>query len=51
MKPDIRCSTWIGLDQFDFLIFQIKCLRSTAQDDLFKLSIELRGMINRLTNR
>ncbi|CEG78117.1 hypothetical protein RMATCC62417_12770 [Rhizopus microsporus] len=38
----------IGSKKFDFLAFEIKCLKSTADDDLFKMSLELQFILNRL---
>ncbi|CAO3678056.1 unnamed protein product [Rhizopus stolonifer] len=48
LKPDVKYSAKIGSNIFDFLIFEVKCPNSVAKDDLFKMSLELQLMINRM---
>ncbi|KAG1384442.1 hypothetical protein G6F61_000455 [Rhizopus arrhizus] len=36
--------------KMDFLVIEVKCPNSNANDDLFKLSIELQILLNRLVN-
>jgi hypothetical protein len=48
LKPDVKYSAKIGSNMFDFLIFEVKCPNSVAKDDLFKISLELQLMINRM---
>lgn len=38
----------IDFDLFDFLVFEVKCPNSAVKDDLFKISLELQLMINRM---
>lgn len=44
----MKYSARIGSKKLDFLVFEIKCPKSTAEDDLFKMSLELQFMLNRL---
>lgn len=48
LKPDVKYSAKIDSIIFDFLIFEVKCPNSVAKDDLFKMSLELQLMINRM---
>ncbi|KAI7898273.1 uncharacterized protein BX663DRAFT_546617 [Cokeromyces recurvatus] len=51
MKPDIKYRARIGTADFDFLIFEVKQPRSIAEDGLFKVSIELQLMLNRMVKK
>jgi hypothetical protein len=42
----VKYSARIGSKKFDFLAFEIKCPKSTADDDLFKISLELQIMLS-----
>ncbi|KAI9356844.1 hypothetical protein BD770DRAFT_100266 [Pilaira anomala] len=48
LKPDMKYSAKIGSIVFDFLIFEVKRPNSAAKGDLFKMSLELQFMINRM---
>lgn len=48
IKLDIKYSTMIKQHKMDILVIEVKCPKSTAKDDLFKLSIELQILLNRL---
>ncbi|GAA5812644.1 hypothetical protein MFLAVUS_006101 [Mucor flavus] len=48
LKPDVKFSAKVGSSKFDFLIFEVKCPNSVPKDDLFKMSLELQFMINRM---
>ncbi|RCH87202.1 hypothetical protein CU098_004834 [Rhizopus stolonifer] len=49
-KPDIKYSALIKQHKIDFLVIEVKCPNSNANDDLFKLSIELQILLNHLIN-
>jgi hypothetical protein len=51
MKPTVKYRARIGTTDFDFLIFKVKQPRSIAKDDLFKVSIELQLMLNRMVEK
>ncbi|RCI04013.1 hypothetical protein CU098_011980 [Rhizopus stolonifer] len=48
LKPNVKFSAKVGSKIFDFLIFEVKCPNSVAKDDLFKMSLELQLIINRM---
>ncbi|KAG1371796.1 hypothetical protein G6F61_011609 [Rhizopus arrhizus] len=48
LKPDIKFHTSIDRKKFDCLLVEVKCPKSTSDDDLFKLSIEMQYILNRL---
>ncbi|KAG2227521.1 hypothetical protein INT45_002206 [Circinella minor] len=48
IKPDIKFHISINGDKFDCLLFEVKCPRSSSEDDLFKLSVEMQYILNRL---
>jgi hypothetical protein len=48
LKPDVKYKARIGATDFDFLVFEVKRPSSIAEDALFKVSIELQLMINRI---
>ncbi|KAI7904163.1 uncharacterized protein BX663DRAFT_431834, partial [Cokeromyces recurvatus] len=50
IKPDTKYSTTIKQQKMDFLVIEVKCPNSSANDDRFKLSIELQILLNRLVN-
>ncbi|KAG1141905.1 hypothetical protein G6F37_007961 [Rhizopus arrhizus] len=50
IKPDIKYSAIIKQYKMDFLVIEVKCPNSNANDDLFKLSIEMQILLNRLVN-
>ncbi|KAI7874782.1 uncharacterized protein EV154DRAFT_78649 [Mucor mucedo] len=47
-KTDIKIYTTIGSENFDLLVFEVKCPQSTSEDDLFMLSVKLQLTLNRL---
>ncbi|KAI8986361.1 hypothetical protein BDB01DRAFT_890877 [Pilobolus umbonatus] len=48
LRPDIKFHTSIDRKKFDCLLIEVKCPKSTSDDDLFKLSIEMQYALNRL---
>ncbi|KAI9359854.1 hypothetical protein BD770DRAFT_419400 [Pilaira anomala] len=48
IRPDIKFHTIIDEKKFDCLLIEVKCPKSTSNDDLFKLSIEMQYALNRL---
>lgn len=48
IKPDIKYSAIVKQEKMDFLVIEVKCPSSKATDDLFKLSVELIILLNRL---
>ncbi|EIE77308.1 hypothetical protein RO3G_02012 [Rhizopus delemar RA 99-880] len=48
LRPDIKFHTSIDRKKFDCLLVEIKCPKSTSDDDLLKLSIEMQYILNHL---
>lgn len=48
MKPDIRYWARVEETRFDFVVIEVNLTGSAFEDDIFKVSIELQSMINRL---
>lgn len=51
MKPDINYKARIGVTDFDFLVFEVKLPRSISENDLFRASLELQFMLNRMIQK
>ncbi|KAI7903996.1 uncharacterized protein BX663DRAFT_506035 [Cokeromyces recurvatus] len=48
LRPDMKFHITINGIQIDCLLIEVKCPSSTSKDDLFKLSIEMQFILNRL---
>jgi cAMP phosphodiesterase len=48
LRPDIKVHTSIDRKKFDCLLVEVKCPKSTSDDDLFTLSIEMQYILNHL---